>query len=117
MLALYNIMFTERYDSRPERAELREYVCDRVSDKWEELADELGLDDDDEVSEELEKIKKKWKSNNKKAAFEVLKLWLKHYKATATWCKLIDALQKVPGLQEAMKSVNNFLSSGKCIHC
>ena len=110
------MLFTERYDSRPEPAELRKYIRDHVQDKWEELADELGLDDDEKVSEELEKIKEKWKSDNQKAAFEVLKLWLKHYKTTATWRKLNKALNDV-GLQEAVRSLNNFLSSCKCIHC
>ena len=79
------MLFTERNDSRPEPAELRMYVRNHIQDKWEALADELGLDDDEKVSEELEKIKEKWKSDNQKAAF---KLWLKHNKTTATWRKL-----------------------------
>ena len=51
---VFNVV-TERYESRPEPAELRMYVCNHVQDKWEELADELGLDDDEKVSEELKK--------------------------------------------------------------
>lgn len=87
------------------------YVRDHVLDKWEELADELGLEDDDKVSEELEKIREKWKleSNNKKAAFEVLKLWLKHYKATATWQTLLDVLLKLK-LDFAVTTIQSYLS-------
>ena len=91
------------------------YVRDHVQDEWEELADELGLDDDDKASGELEKIREKWKTdkNNSKAAFEVLKLWLRHYQTTATWQVLLDALRKLK-LDSAVSSVQDYLSgSGK----
>ena len=89
------------------------YVHDHVQDKWEELADELGLDDDDKASEELDKIREKWKTDKKKAVFEVLKLWLRHYKTTATWQALLCALQKLK-LDSAVSSIQCHLSgSGK----
>ena len=85
------------------------YVRSHVQDKWEELADELGLDDEDSTSEELEKIKEKWKSDSQKATFEVLKLWLKHYKTTATWQTLLNALEKLK-LESAVSSIQDHLS-------
>ena len=80
------------------------------------MADELGLDDDDKVSKELDKIRENWKleSDKKKAAFEVLKLWLRHYQTTATWQALLDALQKLK-LDLAVTSIQSYLSGdGKC---
>ena len=96
---------------RPTPKELRIYVRDHVQDKWEELADELGLDDDDKASEELEKIREKWKTDKKnlKAAFEALKLWLRHYQTTATWQVLLDALRKLK-LDSAVSSIQDHLS-------
>ena len=85
------------------------YVRDHLQDKWEELAEELGLDDDDKASEELEKIRGKWKTDKKKAAFEMFKLWLRHCKTTATWCTLLDALQRLK-LDPAVSSVQDHLS-------
>ena len=94
------------------------YVRDHVQDKWEELAEELGLDDDDKVSEELEKIRVKSKTdkNSKKAAFEMLKLWLRHYKTTATWHTLLDALQRL-NLDSAVSSVQAHLSGSAIAKC
>ena len=88
---------------------MRLYVRDHVQDKWEELADELGLDDEEKVSKELEEIKERHKTNNKKAAFEALKLWLKHNKTSVTWHKLIEALRKLE-LNAAVSSVRKYLS-------
>ena len=100
-------------DDRPTPKELRMYVRNHVQDKWEELADELGLDDEDSTSEELEKIREKWKSDSQKATFEMLKLWLKHYTTTATWQTLLNALQKLK-LESAISSIQDHLSgSGK----
>ena len=84
---------------------------EHVQDKWEELADELGLDDDETVSEKLKKIKDEWKTDHdsKKAAFDVLKLWLTYYKTSATWRTLIDALQRLK-LDVAVNSVQKHLS-------
>ena len=102
-------LLTEKCDYRPTPKELRMYVRSHVQDKWEELADELGLDDEDSTSEELEKIKEKWKSDSQKATFEVLKLWLKHYKTTATWQTLLSALHKLK-LESAISSIQDYLS-------
>ena len=44
------VYYTDSYGKTPTPKELRLYVRDHVQEKWEELADELGLDDDDEVS-------------------------------------------------------------------
>ena len=102
-------LFTEKCDDRPTPKELRMYVRSHVQDKWEEVADELGLDDEESTSEELEKIKERWKSDSQKATFEVLKLWLKHYKTTATWQTLLSALQKLK-LESAVSSIQDYLS-------
>jgi hypothetical protein len=91
------------------------YVRSHVQDKWEELADELGLYDEDSTSEELEKIRERWKSDSRRAAFEMLKLWLKHYKTTATWQTLLNALQKLK-LESAFTSIQDYLS-GIVIQC
>lgn len=93
----------------PTRKELRRYVQDHVQNKWEELADELGLDDDEEVSKKLESLKKRWASDNRKATFEVLKLWQKHYKRTATWGTLLEAISKLQ-LSNAVDSIKKDLS-------
>ena len=90
------------------------HVRDHVVSKWEELAEELGLDDEEDVSKELDKIKEKYKDDNKKAAFEVLKLWVNYYKTAATWQTLMDALQGT-SLQEAVNSIKKYLS-GKQHH-
>lgn len=88
-------------------------VRDHVQHEWEELADELGLDDDEKASQELDKIREKWKSNKKKATFEMLKLWQRHYQTTATWQALLIALRKLK-LDSAVSSIQNYLSgSGK----
>ena len=109
-------LFAENCDRlRPTPKELRMYVRNHVQDKWEELADELGLDDDDKASEELEKIREKWKTDkkNSKAAFNALKLWLRHYQIAATWQVLLDALRKLK-LDSAVSSIQDYLSgSGK----
>ena len=109
-------LFTEKCDPdtvRPTPKELRMYVRNHVQDKWEELADELGLDDEDSTSEELQKIRGEWKSDSKKATFEMLKLWLKHCKTTATWQTLLIALRKLE-LDSAFSSIQDYLSgSGK----
>ena len=88
------------------------YVRDHVQNKWEELADELGLDDDEEVSKKLESLKGKWASDNRKATFEVLKLWLNYYKKRATWEALLDAISRLQ-LSDAVDSIKKYLS-GRC---
>lgn len=100
-------------DHRPTPAELRKHVRDHVLHKWEELADELGLDDDDKASKELDEIREKWKDNKKMAAFKMLKLWLRHYQTSATWEALLSALRKLK-LDSAISSIQDHLSgSGK----
>ena len=47
--------------------------------------------------------------DKKKATFEVLKLWLNHYKTKATWEKLIEALTRIK-LNDALNSVRKYLS-------
>ena len=112
---MYNSIYTKIH-RRPTVRELRMYVREHVLDKWEELADELGLDDEDEVSEKLEELKEKWGEDSKKATFEVLKLWLNYYKTKATWNTLIEALTRLK-LEKALDSVQKYLSSKSTCSC
>lgn len=90
------------------------YVRDHVQEKWEELADELGLDDDDEVSKKFKEKKTEYVTDKRKMAFEVLKLWVNHYKTTATWQSLTDALTRL-NIVDALNSIREYLSS-KCMN-
>lgn len=106
-------IITDSYGKIPTPKELRRYVRDHVQDKWEELAEELGLDDDDDISVKFKEKRKECGTDGKKMTFEVLKLWLNHYKRAATWQALIEALERL-SLDNALYSVREYLS-GKCI--
>ena len=106
--------YIDSYGKTPTPKELRQFVRDHVQEKWEELADELGLEDDDEVSKKFKEKKTECATDKRKMAFEVLKLWVNHYKITATWQSLIDALVRL-NLVDALKSIRENLSS-KCIN-
>ena len=112
-------MVTDRLDDRPTNKELREHVQKKIVDKWEEVAVELGLDDDgsdDEGDKKtmLDDIREKRKDNPNMAAYSVLNSWLKSMRIKLTWGGLIEALHGA-GLQEVVKSVTTYLSC-KYIH-
>lgn len=106
-------LYTDIYGKTPIPKELRLYVRDHVQERWEELADELGLDDDDQVSKKFKEKKTECASDKRKMTFQVLKLWVDHYKTTATWQSLIEALDRL-NLVDALNSVREYLSS-KCV--
>lgn len=105
-----HFLTTDRLNERPTKKELREHVWKKVVEKWVELAIELGLDDleDDDGNSWLDNIRKNEKDNNL-ASYDVLTCWLKNKRVKPTWNVLINALRKL-SLQDAMKSVNDFLS-------
>ena len=92
----------------PTIGELKKYVRTFVGDKWEELAVELGLDEDEESEKKLKEIKKERKDNHSMASYDVLKLWLSSQNANRTWEGLKRALMAV-GLVDAVKSITEYL--------
>ena len=113
-------MGTDRLNERPTKKELRDHVQKKIGDKWEEVAIELGLDDqeveDDDARTKLDEIRDRRKDKPTLAAHDVLTSWLNDKRIRRTWGILIDALREV-GLQELVESVNTFLStSSKCTH-
>lgn len=114
-VAYVYVYYTDSYGKTPTPRELRLYVRDHVQEKWEELADELGLEDDDDVSKKFKDKKTEYATDKRKMTFEVLKLWVNHYKITATWQSLINALDRLH-LVDALNSIKEYLSS-KCIIC
>ena len=111
-------MVTDRLSDRPTNKELREHVQKKIGDKWEEVAIELGLDDDGDDNGDkkttLDDIREKRKDNPNMAAYYVLNSWLRSMRIKPTWGGLIKALQEA-GLQEAVESVTTHLSC-KYIH-
>ena len=113
-------MVTDRLNDRPTNKELREHVQKKIGDKWEEVAIELGLDDDGDDNGDkkttLDDIREKRKDNPNMAAYNVLNSWLKSMRIKPTWGGLIEALHGA-GLQEVVKSVTAYLSAScKYIH-
>lgn len=98
---------------KPRIADLRKHVWRFIEDKWEEVAAELGLEDEDDVAEKLDHIREHRRDDKSMASLDILKLWLKSQRERATWAVLLEALQRV-NLQEATSSVRSFLS-GKYI--
>ena len=92
----------------PTIGELKKYVRTFVGDKWEDLAVELGLDEDEECAKKLEEIKTKREDNSSMASYDVLKLWQGNQNANPSWEGLKRALKAV-GLVDAVKSINEYL--------
>ena len=92
----------------PTIGELKKYVRKFVGDKWEELAIELGLDEDEESAKKFEEIKKERKDNHLMASYDVLMLWQASQNANPTWEGLKRALIEVD-LVDAVKSINEYL--------
>ena len=79
-----------------------------IGDKWEELALELGLDEDEESAEKLDDIRKNRKDNASMASYDVLRLRHDNQTANRTWEELKKALTAV-GLTDAVKSIDEYL--------
>lgn len=107
-------MIIDRLNDRPTNKELREHVQKKIIDKWEEMAIELGLDDDGSDDEgdkktTLDGIREKRKDNPNMAAYNVLNSWLRSTRIKPTWSRLIEALHGA-GLQKVVESVTTYLS-------
>ena len=106
-------MDIDRLNDRPTNKELREHVQKKIRDKWEEVAIELGLDDDGDDNGDkkttLDDIREKRKDNPTMAAYGVLNSWLRSTRIKPTWGGLIEALRGA-GLQGVVESVTTYLS-------
>ena len=106
-MTLHAMATGEKASTCPTVKELKQYVKCFIGDKWEELAIELGLDEDEESAKKLDEIRMKRKDNASMASYNVLMLWYRNQNANRTWEELKRALAAV-GLIDAVKSIDEY---------